>query len=156
LSALVHTLHVLLAGVWLGSVVFTTFVVSPALEAMKWSEPERVAARSVIGRQFARVGAANLVLLLLFAVLDGFSRGFGPLLYVEYALLVLVFGFVAVHGAYFGRRLVDLAEAEKRAGSDGEARALAERRRALQRLSLRVSHLNLLISAAVVALAVNA
>jgi uncharacterized membrane protein len=156
LSALVHTLHVLLAGVWLGSVVFTTFVVSPAMKAMKWGEPERVAARSAIGRRFARVGSANLVALLLFAVLDGFLRGFGPLLYVEYALLVLVFGFVAVHGAYFGRRLVDLAEAEKRAGSDGEARALAERRRALQRLSLRVSHLNLLISAAVVALAVNA
>ena len=156
MSALVHTLHVLLAGVWLGSVVFTTFVVSPALKVMKWSEPERVAARSVIGRQFARVGIVNLVLLLLFAVLDGFSRGFGPLLYVEYALLVLVFGFVAVHGAYFGRRLVDLAEAEKRAGSDGEARALAERRHALQRLSLRVSRLSLLISTAVVALAVNA
>jgi len=156
LSALVHTLHVLLAGVWLGSVVFTTFVVSPALKAMKWSEPERVATRSVIGRQFARVGAANLVLVLLFAVLDGFSGGFGPLFYVEYALLVLVFGLVAVHGAYFGRRLVDLAEAEKRAGSDGEVRALAERRHALQRLSLRVSQLSLLISTAVVALAVNA
>jgi len=156
LSALVHTLHVLLAGVWLGSVVFTTFVVSPALKAMKWSEPERVATRSVIGRQFARVGAANLVLVLLFAVLDGFSGGFGPLFYVEYALLVLVFGLVAVHGAYFGRRLVDLAEAEKHAGSDGEVRALAERRHALQRLSLRVSQLSLLISTAVVALAVNA
>ena len=156
MSALVHTLHVLLVGVWLGSVVFTTFVVSPALKAMKWSEPERVAARSVIGRQFARVGAANLVLLLLFAVLDGFSRDFGPLLYVEYALLVLVFGLLAVHGAYFGRRLVDLAEAEKRAGSDGEALALAERRHALQRLSLRVSRLSLLISTAVVALAINA
>ena len=156
MSVLVHTLHVLLAGAWLGSVVFTTFVVSPALGAMTWSEPERVAARAVIGKRFARVGTANLVLLFSFALLDGFSRGFGPLLYVEYALLVLVFGLVAVHGAYFGRGLVDLAEAEKRAGSDGEAQALAERRRALQRLSLRVSHLNLLISAALVALAVNA
>lgn len=154
MSALVHTLHVLFAGVWLGSLVFTSFVVSPALAAMRWSEPERVRTRAVIGERFARVGAVNLALLFLFALLDGFSRGFGPPLYAEYALLGLVFALVALHGAHFGRRLTNLAEAEKRAGSDGEA--LAERRRALQRVSLRVSRLNILISAATAALAVNA
>jgi putative copper export protein len=36
MSTLVHTLHVILAGTWLGGVVFTTAVVSPALKAMKW------------------------------------------------------------------------------------------------------------------------
>ena len=111
MSAVVYTLHVLLAGVWLGRVVFTTTFVSPALKAMKWGEAERVGVRSVIGHQYARVGTANLALLLVFAVLDGVLGGFGAVLYAEYALLVLLFGLVAAHGAYFGRRLRKLAEA---------------------------------------------
>ena len=155
MSTIVHTLHVILAGMWLGGIVFTTTVVSPALKAMKWSEAERVGARSVIGKQYARVGAINLVLLLIFAVLDGLLAGFGAALYVEYMLLVVVFGLVAAHGVYFGRRLVGLAEAERHAGSAEEARAFAEERRALQRLSTKVSWADLLASFAVAALAVN-
>jgi len=72
LSQVVHVAHVVLAGVWLGGVIFTTAVVSPALKAIKWSEAERVRVRSAIGRQYARVGSTNVSLLLLFAVLDGF------------------------------------------------------------------------------------
>ncbi len=155
MSIVVHTLHVILAGTWLGGVVFTTAVVSPALKAMKWGEAERVGVRSVIGKQYARVGVANLVLLLVFAVLDGLFRGVGPAFYVEYSLLAVVFGLVAAHGAYFGRRLVGLAEAERRSGSVEEARAFAEERRALQRLSSKVSWADILISFAVAALAVN-
>jgi uncharacterized membrane protein len=155
LSEIFHVLHVVLAGVWLGGVVFTTAVVSPALKAMNWSETERVGVRSAIGRQYARVGSANLVLLLLFAVLEGFVKGFGALFYAEYALLLLLFGLVAAHGAYFGRRMAGLAGFEREAGSDEEARSFAERRRALQGLSLRVSQLNLLVSVIVMALATN-
>ena len=119
---------------------------------MNWSETERVGVRSAIGRQYARVGSANLVLLLLFAVLEGFVKVFGALFYAEYALLLLLFGLVAAHGAYFGRRL---AGAEREAGSDEAARSFAERRRALQGLSLRVSQLNLLVSVIVMVLATN-
>jgi len=155
MSTLVHTLHVILAGAWLGGVVFTTAVVSPALKAMKWSEAERVGVRAVIGKQYARVGTVNLVLLLVFAVLDGLMKGFGEIFYVEYLLLAAIFGLVAAHGAYFGRRLVRLAEAERRAVSAEEARAFATRRHALQRLSFRVSLFDVLISAVVVSLAVN-
>lgn len=155
MGAAVHTLHVLLAGVWLGGVIFTTLVVSPAFKAMKWSEAERVEARSAVGRQYAKVGTTNLVLLLVFAVGDGLLGGFGPILYVEYGLLVVLFALVGVHGAYFGRRLAGLAEAESRAGSVEEARKFAGRRQELQRLSFRVSMLNLVVSATVVLLAVN-
>ena len=35
-----HVTHVVLAGVWLGGLVFTTAVVSPALKAMKWSDAD--------------------------------------------------------------------------------------------------------------------
>jgi uncharacterized membrane protein len=52
--------HAVLAGVWLGGVIFTTAVVSPALKATKWDEPERVLVRSQIGRRYAKVGAQTL------------------------------------------------------------------------------------------------
>jgi uncharacterized membrane protein len=152
----VHVAHVMLAGVWLGGLVFTTAVVSPAFGAMKWSGAERVAVRSAVGKRYARVGSVNLVLLALFAVLDGALGGFGAAFYAEYMLLFLVFGLAAAHGAYFGRRLAELAKAEQEAGSKEEGGAFAQRRRSLQRLSLRVSYLNLLASTAVMVLAIVA
>ena len=112
--------------------------------------------RSVIGWHYARVGNINLALLLVFAVLDGAIEGFGAGFYAEYVLLLVLFGLVAAHGAYFGRRLARLAEAERAASSPEAARGFAERRRALGRVSLRISQLNLLVSSAVVAIAVNA
>lgn len=153
MSVIVDVMHAILAGVWLGGVIFTTAVVSPALKSMKWEEHERVSVRSKIGRQYARVGSVNLALLVVFAVLDGFLAGFGAARYVEYLLLMILLGLVAAHGAYFGRKLAALAEAERRAGSE-EARALTGRRRELQRLSLRVSWADMVVSLAVAALAV--
>jgi uncharacterized membrane protein len=57
--------------VWLGGVVFTTTVVSPALKSMGWDEAEQARVRSVIGLQYTKVGTANLALLLAFALLEG-------------------------------------------------------------------------------------
>jgi uncharacterized membrane protein len=156
MSAAIHTLHVILAGAWLGGVVFTTAVVSPALKAMSWSEAERVRVRAVIGKQYARIGGLNLALLLVFAILDGALKGGGTVFYAEYALLLVLFGLVAVHGAYFGRWLVEWAQAERCAGDVEEASTFAKKRHALQTLSIRVSLLDILISAVVVALGVNA
>jgi uncharacterized membrane protein len=156
LDAIAHTLHVILAGAWLGGVVFTTTVVSPAMKSMGWDEAERARVRAVIGRQYARVGTVNLVLLLVFALLEGAISGFGSALYAEYALLAVLFGLVASHGAYFGRRLVELAEARQEAEGSEKAQMLALRRRRLQRLSFGISMLNILISAVVLALATYA
>jgi len=141
--------------VWLGGVVFTTLVVSPAFKGMKWSEAERVGARSAVGRQYAKVGTTNLVLLLVLAVVDGLVRGFGAVFYVEYGLLGVLFVLVGMHGAYFGRRLAELARAESQAENGEEARKLAGRRHELQRLSFGVSLLDLAVSVVVVILAVN-
>jgi uncharacterized membrane protein len=141
----------------LGGVVFTTTVVSPALKSMMgWDEAEQARVRSVIGRRYAKVGTANLALLLVFALLEGVLSGLGPALYSEYALLAVLFGLVASHGAYFGRRLVELAEARMEAGNSEKAQMLAFRRRRLQRLSFSISILNILISAAVMILATYA
>jgi hypothetical protein len=64
-------------------------------------------------------------------------------------LVPLLCGLVAAHGAFFGRRIVALADAE-------EAVAFARRTRSLQRLSLKVSWANLAVSATFAALAANA
>jgi uncharacterized membrane protein len=145
-----------LAGAWLGGVLFTAFVVSPALKAMKWDEAWRVGVRSAIGRRYARVGSTNLAFLAIFATFDGILGGFGALLYAECALILALIGLVAAHGAVFGRRLARLAEAELGAASAEEAASFARRRRGLQKLSLKVSWINLAVSAAVMALAANA
>ncbi len=109
----------------------------------------------MIGRRYAKVGGANLGLLLLFAVLDGVVGGFGTALLAEYFLLVVVFGLSATHGAYLGRRLKELAEAERRArDAQEDARAFAEKRHALERLSLGASVLNLTSSSVIAILAV--
>lgn len=152
MSSVVHVAHGILAGVWLGGVIFTTAVVSPALKQVEWNEPERVLVRSKIGKQYAVVGGTNLALLALFALLDGLVAGFGATLYAEYLLLAVL---VAVHGAYFGRRLKKLAEAETSTGSDEKVRGLAGQRRELQKISLRVSRMDLLVSLAVAVLAVG-
>ena len=110
----------------------------------------------MIGKRYARVGTLNLVLVLVFAVLDGLLKGFGAIFYVEYVLLLAIFGLAATHGAYFGRRLAGLAETEQRAGGTEEARVFVQERHALQKVSFRVSLLDILLSAVVVALAVNA
>jgi uncharacterized membrane protein len=153
LAEIIHPAHVVLAGVWLGGLVFTTLVVSPALKAMKWPEAERVTVRSAIGRQYAKVGGINLVLLALFALLDGALEDFGPAFYAEYALILFLFGLVAAHGAYFGRRLAGLARAERELENEEVARSFAEKRRSLQEVSSRVSWLSLLVSTVVVVLA---
>ncbi len=103
-----------------------------------------------------KVGTANLVLLLVFALFEGALSGFGPALYSEYALLAVLFGLVASHGGYFGRRLVELAEARREAGDSEKAQRLALRRRRLQRLSFGISMLSILVSAVVMILATYA
>ena len=156
MSALAHTLHAVLARTWLGGVAFTMFVVSPAFQAMGWDGAERVLVRFRIGEQYAKVGGANLALLAVFAPFDGNFGGFGAHLHAEYALLAGVAGLVAGHGAYFGKRLAALAAAEQNAPDADTAASFARRRRSLQKLSLRASRLDLLLSAAVAGLAVNA
>lgn len=151
-----HMLHVIAAGVWLGGVLFTTAVVSPALKERKWPEAERIMARALIGREYARVGGINLALLVVFGIMDGAARGFGISFYVEYLLLIVLLSLVGAHGAYFGRKLVSLATSEKEAESLEAAKTFAAERHALQRLSMRVSLLDLLVSAVIAVLAVSA
>lgn len=157
--AVLHTAHVVLAGIWLGSLTFSTLVVSPALKAMDWPASERVLVRSRIGRQFSRMATPNLLLLLGCLLADGILGGLpgtsrAALLWSELALLAAVIGLSTSHGFLFGRQLSRLAERERDAGPSA-AEALARRRERLQRASLVANLVNLAMSAAVAVLAVN-
>jgi hypothetical protein len=63
------------------------------------------------------------------------------------ALVVLALVLSGVHGAYFGRRLAQLGRLSS------EDPAAADRRRALQRWSIRLSALNMLLNLVIVGLA---
>ncbi|MDR0358662.1 MAG: hypothetical protein LBJ87_04240 [bacterium] len=153
-----HTVHAVLAGIWLGSLMFTTLVVSPALNRMEWGDRERVLVRARIGRQFLWLANPVLLLLALFLVLDGVASPLptGRLvrLLVELGLVALVAGLAGSHGFFFGTRLRDLAAQEAQAPS-GQGPRFAAARRRLQRVSFGVSVLDLVASLAVAVLAVN-
>jgi hypothetical protein len=63
----------------------------------------------------------------------------------------LLFGLVAAHGAFLGRRIATLAEAERGSTDVEEAASFARRKRSLQRLSLTVPWVNLAVTATVTA-----
>jgi hypothetical protein len=150
---IVRVLHTVLAGVWLGGVLFTTAVVSPALRAMDWPEAHRVSVRSVIGRHYAPLAMVNLALLAIFALWDSLISSPANVHYAEWAAISALFALTAAHGAYLGPRLGRLAQEEGRAANPKAAAAFAGRRRALQRLSVRISWVNLGLSVAVALLA---
>ena len=75
MNTFIHVVHVLFAGIWLGGLVFTTIVISPAFKRLTWSPAERVAVRSEVGRQYSKVARVNLLVLLLAALADWTVRG---------------------------------------------------------------------------------
>lgn len=154
--SLIHTIEVLLAGIWLGGVVFTTVVVTPALKAMKWDEAERIQVRSVIGRHYAPVATLNLALLLISSVLLGLTVEPGGMFYSEIALVLVLFALATAHGVYFGPRLSGLAAAQQQVSNPDVVATVVERRHALQRLSLAFNVTNLAVSFALLALIANA
>ncbi len=87
--------------------------------------------------------------LVVVALMDGIFAGFGVALYAECALIPLLLGLVAAQGAFFGRRIAGLVDAERGWADAEEAAAFARSRRNLQRMSLRVSWVKLAVSAAV-------
>lgn len=153
---LIQTIQLLLAGIWLGGVVFTTMVVSPALKAMKWEEVERIQVRSVIGRHYAPVATLNLALLLISSVLLGLTGKTDGMFYSEIALVLVLVALATAHGVYFGPRLSGLAAAQQQVSGPDGVTLVVERRHALQRLSLALNVTNLAASLALLVLIANA
>ncbi len=134
---LLNALEGLLAGVWLGGYLFTTFVVSPALKSLPLGHAERVRTRSAIGRRYGKLAAPLLLVWLLVLLL----QGFGTWTLVRLGLLALLTVAVGAHGYLIGSRMQTLAEREVM----GEAAASRDRA-ALQRLSAHVTPVSLAAS----------
>jgi uncharacterized membrane protein len=129
--------EILLAGIWIGSYLFTTFIVSPALNSLPISAAERITVRSAIGRRYGRL---SVPLLLIWLVLLLWQGPAGWTL-VRLLLLILLTAIIALHGYIFGSRMQLLA-AREQAGEDS---AVQERAR-LQKLSARITPLSLVLS----------
>lgn len=137
--SIIHTIHVLAAGIWLGGLVFTASVVTPAFKRMKWTPVERIAVRSEVGRQYSKIARVNLLILLLAAIFDTAARNFW-----EIALIVVVFVLSELHALVLAPRL----GAAARSGNE------IARKKSL-RVSVSVSMLNLLLSLVVAILAIG-
>jgi uncharacterized membrane protein len=135
MSGVIHAIHILAAGIWMGGLVFTTVVVSPAFKRMNWTPPERVAVRSEVGRQYSKVARVNLTVLLLAAIFDRAAQGGSTLWGIGIALIVVAFVLAELHAQVFAPRL----GAAARSGDE------PARKKAL-RVSIGISMLNLLLS----------
>lgn len=138
--SVVHAVHILLAGLWVGGLAFTSAVVSPAFKRMEWTPAERIAVRSEVGRQYSKVARLNLATLLLAALADWLPAGLGTVAIVEIGLILLVVFLSQLHARYYAPRLAQAA------------RAQSPDRAKLLRVSVGVSMLNLSLSVALVVL----
>lgn len=154
-AGLVLWLHLLAAILWVGGQLFLVLVVLPVLRR---ELPESARLRVVAaGRRFSVISAGALAVLvvsgLLNAAVHGISwsivRGtaWGHVLVAKAALVGLVIVLTAIHGAYYGRHLENLA-----AIAPDDTVSL-RRRQALQRQSIRISAANLALNLLIVGLA---
>jgi uncharacterized membrane protein len=141
-ESFVQVLHILAAGTWLGGVVFTSTVVTPAFKRMEWTPAERMAVRSAVGRQYSKVARANLGALLALAIIALALNG-GALAMAEIILVALSFFLAELHANYYAPRLAQAAREQAH-----------ELRQRLLRVSISVSMLNLLLSVGIAVLAV--
>jgi uncharacterized membrane protein len=136
-----HALHVLAAGIWVGGLVFTTFVVSPAFKRMEWSPADRIAVRSAVGRQYSRIAGLNLAVLFVAALADWLPAGLGAMALAELGLILLILVLSGMHGRVYAPRLAQAARDDRPVDS-----------LRLQRVSVGVSMLNLILSLSVAVL----
>jgi putative copper export protein len=147
-------LHLLAAIFWVGGQLFLVVVVLPVLR-QNMADDTRVRVAAQLGRRFARLSAGALGLLVVTGPLNAVAHGvslsilaqtqWGQVLVAKAVLVLAVLVITTVHALYYGRRLKELADA-----SDAASRA---RRLALQRRSVRLSALNLLLNLIIVGLA---
>ncbi len=138
-SSIIHIIHLLAAGIWLGGLVFTASVVTPAFKRMNWTPVDRIAVRSEVGRQYSVIARVNLLILLFAAIFDASARN-----WAEIALIILVIALSELHALVFAPRLGVAA----RSGDQ------IARKKAL-RVSVSVSMMNLFLSLVVAVLAIG-
>ena len=144
MQIIIHIIHVLTAGIWLGGLVFTTVVISPAFKKMDWTPAERTAVRSAVGRQYVPVANLNLLILLVAAIIDAAFHVWTAIALIEILLIIVVAILAGMHGKVFAPKLATAAREQRH-----------EDRAKLLRLSISISMLNLLLSFVVMILAIG-
>ncbi|HZS86981.1 MAG TPA: DUF4149 domain-containing protein [Chloroflexota bacterium] len=152
-AGIVLWLHLLAAMFWVGGQLFLIGVVVPVLRA-HLDEGERLRLVGAAGRRFATLSIGALAVLVVTGPLNVVAHGvseaelrdseWGHVLVAKVLLVLVVLVVTTVHSLYYGRRLEELA-------SPSDTVALA-RRQSLQRQSIRLSALNLLLNVIIVGL----
>ena len=133
-----NTLEGLVAGMWLGAYLFTTFIVSPALKSLPFTDAERIRVRATIGRRYGKLTGPLLLIWLALLLRQGMSTW----TLVRLVLLLVLAVTVGAHGYFIGSRMQALAERE-----GGEATVtVAQNHAALQRVSSRITPISLVTS----------
>lgn len=111
---ILRTIHLLTAVVWVGSMIFFTFVVMPALRK-SLPPPQRQELLRVIGRRYRLVGWTSIVILLITGSLLAWNQGvewgsvFGWVLSLKLALVGTMLVLTALHDFVLGPRPLDMA-----------------------------------------------
>lgn len=157
---LARWLHLLAAITWIGGMLFILFVLLPVVRPAL--DPD--ARARLVGRVGTRYGIISLVALIILLV-TGYFNGerrhvdwsdltattYGTRLLVKLMLVSVIVIVTALH-AWYGRRIVALAELTEDAKNDA---AIAGERRRLQILSGALSALNLVLNLVVVWIAAS-
>lgn len=142
-------IEVAAACIWLGTYLFTNFVVSPGLSKAVVDPAERTAVRSVIGRRYG-VLAAPLLGVWLVAILVQSMSSWTVVRAVGLVLLLITVGW---HGYLLGGRMQALARKQLDVNAEDtrdhtSQPPVAARMNALRRMSARLTVVSLLLSVA--------
>ncbi|HET9015121.1 MAG TPA: DUF4149 domain-containing protein [Thermomicrobiaceae bacterium] len=160
--ATIRWIHLLSAIAWIGGQLFIVLVLLPIMRAALPPD-ERTLLFAKVGERFAVVSWVALALLVVTGFLNGERRGivwgelldssYGQRLAIKLGLVAVVIVITLVHALYFGQRLTTLAERARSSTTVDEA--ATRERRGLQRASILLSSVNLLLNLVIVLLAAS-
>lgn len=155
MAAVLKFVHLLALGLWLGSVVFFSFVAAPTLFGALGRETAGRAVSAIFPRYYALGGACGALALLSGLLLGAKQAAWGRLLLIELVILALTTGIVVYAGGALLPRAAqarqELAQAPEGAAGHDEARA---RFAVLHRRSVLLNGAVLILGVAAFALAV--
>lgn len=137
------------ACIWLGTYLFTNFVVSPALLRAVADPAKRTAIRSVIGRRYGALAAPLFGIWLVAILVQPMSAWM-----VTRALgLILLLVAAGWHGYVLGRRMQVLAKEQletdpEKLGGNQIRHVFAARQERVRQMSARLTVVSLLLSVA--------